>query len=321
MNGIEILGLGYALGTRKVSNDDLAEIVDTNDEWITTRTGIKSRYVSENENTSDLATRAAKSAIEKSGIDKETIDCIIVATFTPDCLTPATACLVAAKLEIENTQLLAFDLNAACSGFLYALNVGEALLTSQRYNNILIIGADVTSKVMDWQDRSTCILFGDGAGALLMKRGKQRIEHIAHASGDLKGELQLLSYPMIKDFKQEFCPPYLTMNGNEVFRFAIKAMREAIDEMLEKVGCTMSEIDYLIPHQANERIINNVLKHYHFPKENVVINLDTCGNTSAASILIGLAQLAEKQPLLAGAKCLLVGFGAGFTWASTYLEL
>lgn len=154
-----------------------------------------------------------------------------------------------------------------------------------------------------------------------MKRGTQRIEHIAHASGDLKGELQLLSYPLIKDFKQDFQTPYLTMNGPEVFRFAIKAMKEAIDEMLEKVGCTMEDIDYLIPHQANERIIANVLKHIRFPKEKVVINLDTCGNTSAASIIIGLAQLAEKQPLLAGTKCLLVGFGAGFTWASTYLEL
>ena len=321
MSGVKLVGLGYATGNQKVTNDDLAKIVDTNHEWIQSRTGINSRYISPEENTSDLAVRASIRAIEKSGLDQEEIDCVIVATFTPDSLTPATACLVQAKLGLTNPNIFAFDVNAACSGFLYAFNIADALLESKRVNTVLLLGADVTSKVIDWQDRSTCILFGDGAGALILQRGDGRCEHIAHSSGDLQGHLQLKSYPLIKDFKQTHPVESLSMNGNEVFRFAVKVMREAMEEMLEKVGCSLEDIDLLIPHQANIRIINHVLKSYNFNRDKVLINLDQCGNTSAASIIMALAQADEENKLKVGSKILLVGFGAGFTWASTYIEL
>lgn len=324
MKTCKIKGYGYASAKRRVSNDELATCIETNHEWIMSRTGIAARHISEDENTSDLGTRAALRAIQDAEIDTKDIDLIICATFTPDQTTPSTACLIQEKLQLNDQRIMAFDINAACSGFLYTLEVAHALLDSGFATCALLIGAEVISKQLDWSDRSTCILFGDGAGAMIVRKeeGNRQMLHYANSSGDANGYIHSdAPKPRTLFSEQTFLPSYVAMNGSEVFRFALKAMQESIDAVLNQAGRSMDDIDWIIPHQANKRIITNVCKRCGIDEKKVFINIDEFGNTSAASIPLALAQMHEQGLLKDGMRIILSGFGAGFTWAGAYIEL
>ena len=324
MKSCRIKGFGYAKAARRVTNEDIETVVDTNDEWITSRTGIKSRYISEEENTSDLAVRAARMAMDTSGIDPKEVDLIIVATFTPDYTTPSTACMVQQKLNMNEQRIMAFDLNAACSGFLYALEIAHGLLASDMAHTALVIGAEVISKQLDWEDRGTCIIFADGAGAAVIRQEEctQRMLHFASSKGDAKGIIHAdapLPRPLFT--KQQYTPSLVRMNGSETFRFAVTAMQEAIEDVLQQADMRIEDIDVIVPHQANLRIISNVCRRMHIDMEKVYLNIDETGNTSAASIPLALGEMQEKGLLKEGMKIVLSGFGAGFCWAGAYIEL
>lgn len=324
MNNCKICGFGYALPKRKLTNDEIAQVVDTSDEWIYSRTGIHSRYVAEDENTSDLGARAAEKAILDAGIDKDDIDMILCATFTPDHSTPSTACLIQEKLGMNEMKVMAFDINAACSGFLYALQCAHAYIASGMAKHILVIGSEVISKQLNWEDRGTCIIFGDGAGAVVLSACKEnkRMFHYARSQGDVEGIIQadaVMPHPALTP--QPFVPTYVTMEGSATFRFAIKAMQESMEDVLKQADVDFSDIDWIIPHQANKRIITNVMKRLKLSEAQVFLNIDEVGNTSAASIPLALGQMHEQGLLKEGMKLVLSGFGAGFTWAGCYLEL
>ena len=324
MKSCRIKGFGYAKATRKITNEDIAQVVDTNDEWITSRTGIKSRYISEKENTSDLAVRAATMALQTSGMDPKQVDLIIVATFTPDYTTPSTACMVQHKLNMNDQRVMAFDINVACSGFLYALEVAHSLIACDMAHTALVIGAEVISKQLDWQDRNTCIIFADGAGAALVTQEdcRNRMLHFASSKGDDKGIIHAdAPLPRTVFTKQSYTPSLVRMNGSETFRFAVHAMEEAIEDVLKQANVTIEDIDYIVPHQANLRIISNVCRRMHIDMNKVYINIDEIGNTSAASIPLALGEMQEKGLLKEGMKIVLSGFGAGFCWAGAYIEL
>lgn len=321
MKTIQLSGCGYAVAEHCISNDDLSKVVDTSDEWITSRTGIRTRYISEKENTSELGYRAALKAIEDANIQKEEIDLIIVATMTPDHFTPSTACLIQEKLGLNGQHVMAFDLNAACSGFLYAMHVATSMLG--QYRCALVIGAETLSKVVDWSDRNTCVLFGDGAGAAVLKEDRyKKVTFFAQSIGDAKGILKAQGITMnapLTNTNKEY--GYLQMDGAEVFRFAIKAMADGIHQVLKQANQSLEEIDLIIPHQANLRIIKSVAKRMKLEEDKFYVNLDRFGNTSAASVAIALAQAKEEGKLQSGMKIVLVGFGAGFTYAASYLEI
>ena len=321
MKSCKIKGFGYAKANRRVSNDELSTYVDTNHEWIVSRTGIESRYISEDENTSDLGTRAAKMAIKQAKIDPSEIDLIICATFTPDYTTPSTACLIQEKLGLNEQRVMAFDLNAACSGFLYALEVGHSLIGSGQSKCALIIGAEVISKQLDWRDCNTCIIFADGAGAAVLRQENTTCQmlHFASSKGDAQGIIHSPApMPRKLNSAQLSDPAYVHMEGSATFRFAVKAMQESIEHVLAQAGVAIDEIYWIVPHQANKRIITNVCKHCHIDMDHVYINIQEYGNTSAASIPLALGEMSEKGLLKEGMKLVLSGFGAGFTWAGTY---
>ena len=321
MKNIEIAGSGYAVPGRCITNHDLEKTVDTSDEWITARTGISTRYVSETENTVSLGCRAAVNAIANAGITPADIDLIIVATMTGDNLTPSTACLIQEKLGINSRHVMAFDINAACSGFIYAMHIASAMLG--QYRCALVIGAETLSKIIDWTDRNTCVLFGDGAGAVIMRPGeKSHMAFYADSAGDSSGTLQAtgpMLHPALENCQRTF--GYLHMDGKEVFRFAVKAIEDSIHHVLEGTGVTPEEIDLIIPHQANIRIISYVARKMGLPMEKFFINLDTFGNTSAASIAIAFAQAQQQGLIRPGMKIVLVGFGAGFTNGAVYIRM
>lgn len=324
MKTCSIKGFGYALANRKVSNEELASVVDTNDEWIASRTGIRSRYISEEENTSDLGARAARMALETSKLAASEIDLIIVATFTPDYTTPSTACLIQEKLGMNEQQVMAFDINAACSGFLYALEVAHSMIACDMAKNALVIGAEVISKQLDWQDRSTCIIFADGAGAAVVKQEetKKRMLHFAGSKGDVQGIIHAdAPKPRALFSPSDDTKSLVRMNGSETFRFAVSAMQESMEHVLHKAGVSMKDIDWIVPHQANLRIISNVCRRMDIDMAHVYINIDRIGNTSAASIPLALGEMWEAGLLKKGMRILLSGFGAGFTWAGAYIEL
>lgn len=322
MKNRAILGSGYAIPKHCITNEDLEKVVDTSDEWIVQRTGIKTRYVSSDENTSDLGYRAALQAIANAKIDKEEIDAIVVATMTPDHITPSTACLLREKLGIQR-NIMAFDINAACSGFVYGLQVVSGLL--HEYKTILLVGSETCSKVIDWKDRNTCVLFGDGAGAMIISNtpNEKEFQFFAQSMVDEKQVLIAKGKPLsptpLQNIEAE--TSYLFMEGSEVFRFAIKALEESIHEVLKKANKNLDEIDLIIPHQANIRIIRHVAKRLKLEEDKFFINVEKYGNTSAASVAIAFAQAKEEGKLKEGMNIILVGFGAGLTYASSYLEL
>ena len=319
MENVKIIGCGYAGGSKCVTNEDLKNIVDTSDEWIQTRTGIKSRMISQTENTSDLAIRAAKQAITNGHIDKHQISVIIVATCTADNVTPSCACMVQEALGLNEDEIMAFDINAACSGFLYAMHCASRLLKD---GIALVIGAETLSKILDWSDRNTCVLFGDGAGAALISRcdDGSYMSFYSRSKGDKAHALYCAGRSLQpRLMNQDQIKPYLTMNGREVFRFAIHSMPDAIKHVLK--DDELSTIDLIIPHQANIRILEHVSKKMHIPMDRMFINLDVFGNTSAASVPLALAQAWEQKRIKDNMNIVLVGFGAGFTWAACKIHI
>jgi 3-oxoacyl-[acyl-carrier-protein] synthase-3 len=323
--GVGIIGIGSYAPEKIVTNQDLEKIVETSDEWIVSRTGIKQRHIVEpGVATSSLAALAAERALLDAGVTADEIDLIIVATATPDMLFPSTACLVQDK--IKASKAAAFDLSAGCSGFAYGLVTGSQFIKTGLYKKILVIGAETLSTILDWNDRNTCVLFGDGAGAVVLGEvpagyGILGVELGADGSG---GELLKMPaggsrIPATNESIGQRLH-YLQMSGNDVFKFAVKVMGEAAVKALENSGLSHTDVDCLIPHQANIRIIQSAAKRLKLPMEKVVINVDNYGNTSAASIPLAMDEAMKNGRLKNDDIVVLVGFGAGLTWASCVIK-
>ena len=310
--------IGAYVPEKILSNTDLEKIVDTSDEWIMKRTGIKTRHIAtENELTSDLALKASISAIERAKIDKNDIDLIVFATITPDffCM-PSTACILAEKLGIKDVA--AFDISAACSGFIYALSVAKAYIESGMKKTVLVIGAETLSKIVDYTDRTTCVLFGDGAGAAIVTASDSRENAILdiHTSAD-GGYWDFLVTPNTAiNNKNGVCTSFIQMKGNETFKLAVKTLSSDCVNILKNNNLDSSKIDFFIPHQANYRIIKAVGESVGLPDEKVVLTVEKYGNTSAASIPMAINELYENGQLKKGALMLLDAFGGGLTWGS-----
>lgn len=323
---LKIAGVGYSVPETIVTNDDLTKLYDTNDEWIYSRTGIKERrVVSGEQNATDLGLQAAKNALEKAKMNAENIDLIIAASSAPPELYPAIACHIQAGLGIKNIP--AFDITAACSGLIYGLNMARAFIGSGIYKNILIVATDNNSRLCDWTDRGTSILFGDGAGAMVVTVAEDGMSDIlsidVQADGSI-GEyisfpLQGQNCPLVEPCSEK--PPYIKMNGREVYKFVVKILPQYIEKCLEEAGMTADDVDYLIPHQANQRIIEAVQQRLGYADEKVISNLKYYGNTSAASVPIALAEGVEKGTVKLPSTAILCGFGAGMTWGVAIVRL
>ena len=320
-----IAAVGSYVPQRVLSNSELEGIVDTTDEWITTRTGIKERRIAaDTEFTSDLASAAALRAMEKGGIEPDQIDLIIVATITPDMPFPATACLVQQKIGARKAA--AFDLEAACSGFIFALEVGQQFIMSHTYDTVLVIGAEKLSSIVDWKDRNTCVLFGDGAGAAILQNRPNTHGLLTVCMGADGSKANLLSMPG----GGSRCPAtaqsvdarlhYLRMDGKETFKNAVQAMCNAGREVMRRCNIEINQIKCIIPHQANQRILDAVGDRLGAQPGQVFMNLDRFGNTSAASVAIALDEAVEKGRIERGDLVLLLVFGAGLTWGAAVIE-
>jgi 3-oxoacyl-[acyl-carrier-protein] synthase-3 len=310
-----IIGTGSYAPKKVLTNEDLSKMVDTSDEWITERTGIKERRIAaEGETASDMAAKAGKKALEMAGIGPDDIDTIIVATVTPDMDFPSTACFVQHKLKADKAA--SFDVAAACSGFIYALSVADSLIKSGNSRYALVIGAEIFSRITDWTDRNTCVLFGDGAGAVVLGKttgNKGIISTHLHSEGSSWRLLCASSH-------EEDAKTFIRMHGNEVFKVAVKALEEVALEALERNGLKGDDIDWFIPHQANERIIVATAKRLGVPMEKVYMNLHRYGNTSAASIPLALDEAVREGKIKENDLILFDAFGGGFTWASALVR-
>ncbi|MDY0074455.1 MAG: beta-ketoacyl-ACP synthase III [Acholeplasmataceae bacterium] len=305
---IKVISSGKYVPPQLITNEDLEKMVDTSDEWIVTRTGIKTRHRAENETTSEMAVKAAKHAIDRVGYDVNKIDLIIMATITGDQMTPSTSNFIQAALGL-NHEVMSFDINAACTGFVYGLEIASAMLQTGRFRAALIIGGETLTKVVDYTDRNTCVLFGDGAGAMIIEPAYNE-HHNAYffnaARGDTAGTLTVINK--------------IKMDGKKVYQFAVDVMQQAIRKVLEDAKIDIADIDMIIPHQANERIIQSVSKSMDIPLSKFMMNLSEYGNTSAASIPMTISDYFDQETIK-GQKILLVGFGGGFTWGSAILQL
>ena len=309
MQGIHIVATGRALPKKKATNQDLGRMVDTYDEWIVARTGISQRHFCSKEETCsglaiEAARKAVKQAVTKEGIDIEEIGVVVVATSTSDYILPSTACLIQKALGLSQ-EIIAFDLSAACSGFLYGLQVCKGLLQQGNKRYALLVGCEQLSRILNFTDRSSCILFGDGAGAAIIELDDSLFVHKSWSAGDIEP----LSCRGVG-----FNNAKVVMDGKAVFKFATKALKQAVDEVLEKADMTMDDVDYVICHQANRRIIEHVIKKFPEHEYKFYINIDKYANTSAASIPIVMDEMLEQKILKPGMKVLAVGFGAGLTW-------
>lgn len=315
-----IIGTGSCLPETVVTNNDLSKIMDTSDEWISSRTGIRERRLVKEETTTSMSVTAAKRAMENAGVLAKDIDLIIVGTITGDYVTPSTACEIQAAIGAD--KAVAFDINAACSGFMFALHTADAFLQTGIYKTALILGAETLSKIMDWNDRSTCVLFGDGAGAAIVRIDETGLLAYDQGSDGAKGKVlacqnrknnnPLVDNPM--DLQ------YTYMDGQEVYKFAVTTVPASIKKVVEAAGLTIEDIDYFALHQANIRIIQSVAKRLKAPEEKFPTSLDHCGNISAASVPILLDEMNQKGMLKPGMKIVLSGFGAGLTWGSAVIE-
>lgn len=316
----KIIGTGSCVPDNVVTNDDLAKIVETNDEWIRTRTGIRQRRISVSQGTSELAAEAAKRALENAGVKPEDIDLIVMATSSSDSLFPSGACDV--QGIIGATHAVAFDISAACSGFVFALNTAHSFLKAGIYRTGLVIGADVLSKMTDWSDRGTCILFGDGAGAAVVRAEESGLIHMVMGSDGTRGSVLACQSRSHGNFmtgtKPE--PGYMTMDGQEVFKFAVKKVPECICQVLEESKTDIQDIRYFVLHQANARICESVAKRLKMPIDRFPMNIEQYGNTSAATVPILLDELNREGKLNRGDKLIFAGFGGGLTWGATLLE-
>ena len=314
MNGIKILGTGRGVPSKLVTNEDMAKIVDTNDEWITSRTGITHRHhLAEGETITDMTVLAARRALENAGISADQIGACIVATLTPDTLVPSAACCMQHELNLPH-DTVCFDLNAACTGFLFALHTMECLLNASPRKFGLVVGAEVLSRTINWADRGTCILFGDGAGAAVVecREGWPSISAVMGSRGDD----ELLRLPGIETGERGF----ISMEGTKVFKFAVEAVPACMDAVLKKTGKTVEDVDFFVFHQANARIIDLAVRKYHIPPEKYYKNISEYGNTAAASIPLVLSELQDQGRIGPGSRMLVVGFGGGLTWGSALIE-
>ncbi|MCK4692704.1 MAG: ketoacyl-ACP synthase III [Anaerolineales bacterium] len=320
-----VVGWGKYIPQRVLTNDDLSRMVDTSDEWIRTRTGIRERHIAKDgETTASMAVQAARQALEVARFSPSQLDLIIVTTLTPDYLFPATACLVQDILGA--THAAAFDLLAGCSGFIYGLNIAAHLLSSGAYQTALVIGSETLSRITDWSDRATCVVFGDGAGAVILQAGENEGGVLATTLGSDGSGGDVLrvpaggSYAPASHQTVEEGLHFIQMKGREVFRFAVNVIPTATCEVLEKAGLTLDDLDLLIPHQANQRIIEAAARFLALPPEAVYSNLEWYGNTSTASIPIALSEAVEEGRIQTGDLVVCVGFGAGLTWGAAAIR-
>ncbi|MFW5647822.1 MAG: beta-ketoacyl-ACP synthase III [Candidatus Alkaliphilus sp. MAG34] len=322
---VGITGTGSYLPEKKLTNFDLEKMVDTTDEWIRTRTGISRRRIADDKTaTSDLATEAAKIAIDDAGLLPKDIDLIVVATVTPDMAFPSTACIVQKNIGAKNA--VAFDIEAACSGFLYGLAVGEQFIKTGIYKNALIIGAETLSKITNWKDRRTCVLFGDGAGAAVLQQVEGGVGILSNSLGANGAKGDYLTQPAggsrmpasIETISKDL--HYIHMDGREVFKFAVRTMSKSALEIIKDVGYNIEDVDYMIPHQANIRIIEAVAKKINLAMDKVYVNLNDYGNMSVASIPVALDEAVKKGSVKAGDVIILVAFGGGLTWGSSIIK-
>jgi len=303
-----------------ITNDDLAKIVDTSDEWISQRTGIRERRISSGENTSDLVINVAKQLLEKASVSPESIDLIIVASVTSDYNTPSLACMI--QKEIGAVHAVAFDISAACSGFMFALSIADKYIKAGSYENAIVIGGETLSKIVNWKDRATCVLFGDGAGGAYVEKSQENgiiCEDIGAAGSQY--EILTAGYTACTNAFNDQPEGvddrwYVSMNGREVFKFATKNVIKSMQKVMEQGGITQEEIKYFIPHQANARIVEVISKKLKIPYEKFYLNMERYGNTSSASIPIALNELNEKGLLERGDRIILSGFGGGMTWGT-----
>lgn len=323
--GVSMAGIGAFAPRRVITNDDIASLVETSDDWITSRTGIRERHVvSEDESVADLAIEAAKDALASAGMDGSEIELIIVASSTPDTIYPAVACQVQTAIGAVNAA--GFDMALACSGFVYGLVIANQFLKTGMYKTALVIGADVHSRYTNWHDRNTCILFGDGAGAAVLKAERGAVDNILandlHLDGSKGMELTLFT-------QTENCPlvepktpvnHYVYMNGREVFKFAVGVVPKSIQEVLDRSNLSIDDIDHVVLHQANIRIMQAMSEKLNIPEERLVVNLDRFGNTSAASIPIALNEAVLQGRVKPGDLMVMCGFGAGLAWGTTVLR-
>ncbi len=321
----QIIGTGSFAPPKILTNFELEKMVETSNEWIISRSGIKERRIVEDGvGSSDLALEASKMALKEAGLEPGQIDLILLGTVTPDYTLPSTACILQDKLGIKNAAVM--DIVAACSGFIYGLSMASAFIANEQFRNILVIGVETLSKIVNWNDRNTCVLFGDGAGAAVVSATTEEkgiLGTFLSADGSLANLLHIpvggAKIPLTKeniDLKKH----YICMEGSEVFKSAVRAMEDAAEHIVQKVGLTPDKIDLLIPHQANIRIIEALAKRLKLPMERVYVNIDRYGNTSAASVPIALDEARKKGLVREGSNTVLVAFGAGFTWGSAVIK-
>ncbi len=311
-DGLRIVGYGHYAPAHVVTNDDLSKIVDTNDEWISSRTGIRRRhFAAEGEKNEDMAVAAVEMAIENAGIDKKDIGVVVVATIRPDHMTPSMACMVQKRIGIPE-ESACFDVNAACSGFMYGVQIARGLLMQSNKRYAIVVGSEMLSKILDMTDRGTCILFGDGAGAAVIELSDEnRYFSVLGTCGDD----DVLECPNHDGQR------FVNMKGSDVFKFAVSTVPKTIFELIEQAGVEMDDIDMFVCHQANKRIVEMVAKKCRQSMDKFYVDMDEYGNTSSASIPIALSEMNQKGLLKPGMKIICVGFGGGLTWGGAYFEL
>jgi 3-oxoacyl-[acyl-carrier-protein] synthase-3 len=314
-----IAGTGGYLPPTVLGNDELAKRVDTSDAWIRERTGIRQRHIADKSQTSsDLALEASRRALEAAGMTAGQIDLIVVATSTPDYVFPSTACLLQAKLGVKGSA--AFDVQAVCSGFVYGLAIADNFIRAGTHKSALVVGAEVFSRILDWNDRATCVLFGDGAGAVVLTAAQKPGVHasVLHADGSLAG---ILSVPGNVCGGSIVGSPFLQMQGSQVFKVAVRVLDEAAREVVAAAGMKLEDVDWLIPHQANVRILEATAKRLGLPRERLVVTVDRHANTSAASVPLALDEYVRAGTIKAGHKVMLQGVGGGFTWGASLVTM
>jgi 3-oxoacyl-[acyl-carrier-protein] synthase-3 len=321
-----IAGTGSCVPEKRLTNEDLSRLVDTSDEWIVQRTGIKERRIAApGESTLNFSSKAATMALKAAGIEPKHLDLILVGTVTPELTMPSTACLVAAALGLDRTP--GYDLSAACSGFLYALHTATAFIECGRYKHILVIGAETLSRMVDYQDRSSCILFGDGGGAVVLSRSQEPRRGVLYSSMHADGngwEFLYTKYGARHPISAEMIAGrdhFMKIRGREIYKFAVTRFNELIDDALEKTGLKIDDVKLIVPHQVNLRIIDSAMERLNLPREKAFVNIDRYGNTSAASIPIALDEAVRLGKLKKGDVALMVAFGAGLTWANAVVRM
>lgn len=318
---ISITGLGAYDPPTIIENDELKKYVETNDEWIVTHTGIKRRHVSLGESVLDMAEKAGRQAIETSGLQLSDISLVVLATSSPDCYFPMTASLLRSRLGLNDGP--AFDVSGGCTGMVYALSVAASMMETMGYEHALVVGSEMLSRVLDWSDRSTCVLLGDGAGAYVLSRGGNGINSLyLNSRGDASNFLSMNALPAKNPWIAESETPFdgkFHMNGQEVYRFAMEAVPDAVNEAVSRAGRQLADVDWFVPHQANLRIIKGAASRLGIPLEKFYLNIESHGNTGAASIPIALAEMRDKGLLQKGQNIVIVAFGAGFAWGSAWL--